>query len=115
LCLNAAKTGILEVRSLSVGFGLFFILLGNYLPRVPQNWFIGIRSPWTMSSEVVWKKTHILGGWLFILMGLVLIILTLMGVDFIYTLVLLIPVVIYVAILYPFFLYKKLQKGNIIL
>jgi uncharacterized membrane protein len=113
--LYTAHTGRLEMHLFGVGFGLLFILLGNYLPRVPQNWFIGIRSPWTMSSDIVWKKTHARGGWLFILSGLVMLILSLMKVNFLFSLLILVPVIIYIGILYPFFLYKKLQKKDIVL
>ncbi len=111
MSLYAAHTGRLEIHIFGVGLGLFFLLLGNYLPRVPQNWFIGIRSPWTMSSEVVWKKTHILGGWLFILMGFVMIILSLLKIDLLFAMVgLVLPVSIFIGFIYPFWLYKKIQK-----
>lgn len=48
---------------------LLFIVLGNYLGRVKPNWFIGIRTPWTLSSEAVWRDTHRVGGRLFVLGG----------------------------------------------
>jgi uncharacterized membrane protein len=56
-----------------LGVGLLFIILGNYLPKVKMNWFIGIRTPWTLSSEAVWQKTHRVGGKLFMLSGLIFI------------------------------------------
>lgn len=52
--------------------GLLFVLLGNYMPRVRSNWFVGIRTPWTLSNEKVWRKTHQLGGRLFVLTGVLL-------------------------------------------
>ncbi len=52
-----------------LSIGLLFILIGNYLPRVRSNWFIGIRTPWTLSSEHVWRATHRVGGRLFMLAG----------------------------------------------
>lgn len=42
--------------------GALFILIGNYLPRVRTNFFLGIRTPWTLSDEEVWRKTHRIGG-----------------------------------------------------
>ena len=57
-------------RLLPIGVGLLFVFLGNYLTRVEPNWFIGIRTPWTLSSDTVWRKTHRTGGWLFVLGGL---------------------------------------------
>ena len=55
-----------------LGFGLLFIFLGNYITRVEPNWFVGIRTPWTLSSDTVWRKTHRTGGWLMVLGGLVI-------------------------------------------
>jgi len=52
--------------------GLLFIVLGNYLGKIKQNWFVGIKTPWTLSSEEVWNKTHRVGGKLFILAGVVI-------------------------------------------
>ena len=59
-------------RLMPVGVGLLFVFLGNYLTRVEPNWFVGIRTPWTLSSDTVWRKTHRTGGWLMVIGGLVL-------------------------------------------
>ncbi len=59
-------------RLMPLGFGLLFIFLGNYITRVEPNWFVGIRTPWTLSSDTVWRKTHRTGGWLMVLGGFVL-------------------------------------------
>src|SRR5213593_1274445 len=56
-------------RLMPLGIGLLFIFLGNYLTRVEPNWFVGIRTPWTLSSDTVWRKTHRTGGWLMVLAG----------------------------------------------
>jgi len=48
-----------------------FLILGNYLPKTRSNWFFGIRTPWTLSSEEAWIKTHRIAGRLFIAMGLI--------------------------------------------
>ncbi|GAB3946190.1 SdpI family protein [Spirosoma harenae] len=56
--------------------GLFAIMgvmiagIGNYLTTVKPNWFVGIRTPWTLSSEIVWRKTHRMGGRLLVAGGL---------------------------------------------
>ncbi|MFE3890639.1 SdpI family protein [Priestia sp. YIM B13446] len=54
--------------------GLVFIIIGNYLQRVRSNYFMGIRTPWTLSNEIVWKKTHRLSGKLFFIGGLLILI-----------------------------------------
>jgi uncharacterized membrane protein len=52
-------------------FGILFIYIGFVLEHAEQNWFVGIRTPWTLSSETVWKKTHVLGGKLFKISGVI--------------------------------------------
>ena len=58
-------------RLIPVGLGLLFTFLGNYLTRVEPNWFVGVRTPWTLSSDTVWRKVHRTAGWLFVIAGLV--------------------------------------------
>ena len=59
-------------RGLVVALGLFFALLGNYLSTVQPNYFVGIRTPWTLESPAVWARTHRVGGILFCVGGLLL-------------------------------------------
>jgi uncharacterized membrane protein len=54
---------------LPIMLGVLFIVLGNLMGKVRPNWFIGIRTPWTLTSKVAWSRTHRLGGWLFIVCG----------------------------------------------
>ena len=61
-------------RMVIAGTGILFIVLGNYLPKTRQNWFLGIRTPWTLSSEFTWEKTHRLAGRLFFAAGFVCLI-----------------------------------------
>ena len=51
------------------GIGLLFIIMGNYLGKVRKNFFLGIRTPWTLASDEVWSRTHRLGGRVFVLIG----------------------------------------------
>lgn len=61
-------------RTIVLAIALLFLIVGNYLPRIRPNYFLGIKSPWTLASEKVWRKTHRLAGKLFILSGLVMLI-----------------------------------------
>ncbi len=81
LGIEAAREGSLNMDLFGFAFGLLLIVIGNYMPKMPQNWFLGIRTPWTISSEVVWKKTHILGGWLFMVSGVIYLIWTALKVS----------------------------------
>ena len=53
------------MQALSPAFGVLFIYLSVLLAKAKQNWFVGIRTPWTLASENVWDKTHALAGKLF--------------------------------------------------
>lgn len=59
--------------SLPILLGCLFIGLGSLLRKIKMNWFLGIRTPWTLSSEDVWEKTHEVGAWVFMLSGLLMI------------------------------------------
>lgn len=52
--------------------GLLFTFLGNYFKTIKPNYFIGIRTPWTLENEEVWKKTHLLGGKMWFVGGLLM-------------------------------------------
>lgn len=53
-----------------LAMGIVSIVLGAVLGKIRPNWFVGIRTPWTLSSKVSWVRTHRAGGWLFIVVGL---------------------------------------------
>jgi uncharacterized membrane protein len=52
------------------GIGLIFVFAGIMMRKAKRNYFIGIRTPWTLSSDWVWERTHRAGSVLFILSGL---------------------------------------------
>lgn len=54
------------------GVGLLFILIGNFMGKIRQNYTFGIKTPWTYDSKLSWDKTHRFGGKLFIGMGILM-------------------------------------------
>jgi len=64
---------------MGAGICLFLVLLGSYLTTVPPNYFLGVRTPWTLESNLVWLKTHRLMGRLFFGAGLALLALLVLG------------------------------------
>ena len=60
-------------RLVPIGVGILFLAVGNYMPQLRTNYTMGIKNPWTLESEWVWKKTHVAGGFVFIIMGLCMI------------------------------------------
>ena len=80
LAIAVALGAELEVsRLILIGAGLLFVVIGNYLPTVRPNYLVGIRTPWTLASDLSWVRTHRVGGRLFVVEGLVLIVLGLAG------------------------------------
>jgi uncharacterized membrane protein len=65
----------LSFRIILTLLGLLFVILSNLLPRIQPNWWLGVRTPWTLSSEVSWRKTHRLAGHLGVVAGLLIAIL----------------------------------------
>lgn len=68
-------------RVIPVGVGILLIVIGNLLPRARPNWFVGIRTPWTLSSDRVWEKTHRVGGRAFVLGGILIAASTFVGTS----------------------------------
>jgi len=58
------------IRAIIAASAALFVVIGNYLPKSRRNWFVGIRTPWTMSSDNTWEKTHRLAGLMFMAVGL---------------------------------------------
>ncbi|WP_440896411.1 SdpI family protein [Amphibacillus sp. Q70] len=90
--------------------GLLFIVFGNYMQTVKQNWFIGIRTPWTLNNTEVWRKTHRLGSKVFILMGFIFMVIPFIS-DKLMLPVILISVLVVVLIPtgYSYYLHRKLN------
>jgi uncharacterized membrane protein len=93
-----------------VGLGILFFYVGILLEKAKRNWFIGIRTPWTMSNENVWDRTHKVGEILFKIMGGIAVLGAFFGkYAFLF---IIIPVIILpiFLIVYSYLDYKKLTK-----
>jgi len=66
-------------RVTMAGISLLFIVLGNYMGQIRHNYFVGIKTPWTLANEQVWQKTHRLGGRLLVAAGLISLVASLFG------------------------------------
>jgi len=97
---------------LSPALGILFFYCGILIENAKRNWFIGIRTPWTLSSDEVWDKTHKLGGKLFKISGIIAI----LGIFFSEYLFffILIPVILSViyTTIFSYFEFQKVRKNN---
>lgn len=60
------------------GVGVMFLVMGRYMGRIRSNFMFGIRTPWTLTSELSWRKTHLWGGRAFMVMGALLLLVALL-------------------------------------
>ncbi|HUU74747.1 MAG TPA: SdpI family protein, partial [Methanoregulaceae archaeon] len=91
-------------------FGFLFIYIGFLVENAEQNWFVGIRTPWTLTSENVWKKTHRRGGLLFKLAGLASMAAVFLGVYAIWFVIAIIAAVTAYTIIYSYLEFQKERK-----
>lgn len=85
--------------------GIMFIILGNYVHKVKQNYTVGMKLPWTLNSEENWNRTNRMTGWGLILSGLLFLMNSLLlKTEIVFAVILL---VILVPMIYSFILYKK--------
>lgn len=91
--------------------GFIFMVLGNYLSQIRSNFFIGIRTPWTLSNENVWKKTHRFSGKLFFFAGLCMVLLYFFPISLgKYIIIPLIVIIVILPILYSYIQFRKELK-----
>ena len=91
-----------------VAVGMLFMVMGNFLGKVRKNFFLGIRTPWTLASDEVWAKTHRLGGWCFVIMGVVMIAAAFVGPGMSWVIWAVVAFAM-VPVVYSYFAYRKIE------
>ncbi|MDD2482386.1 MAG: SdpI family protein [Lutispora sp.] len=97
-------------RLVMLGVSLLFMFMGNVMGRLKHNYFVGIKTPWTLASEEVWTKTHRLGAILMTAGGLIGVILALLRVNpgWMFVLVLMLPA--FIPIVYSYVIFNRLKN-----
>jgi len=99
-----------------VAVGLLILLIGNYMNSVKPNYFVGVRTPWTLENEEVWKKTHSFTAKLWTLGGLFMIIVPFLSniTELIWVIIVgLVLVLSLIPIVYSYLINKKLESVNV--
>jgi uncharacterized membrane protein len=92
-----------------IALACLFFYIGIICPHTKPNWFMGIRTPWTLSNEIVWQKTHKLGGILFKTAAIILLIGAAFQ-DYIVAFILIaVFLVAIVPLIYSFVVWKKIK------
>jgi uncharacterized membrane protein len=97
---------------LTPAFGLFFLLSGRIMLKAKRNYFIGIRTPWTLANDEVWNKTHQFGGRLFIISGILTAATVLYPPAALYVLLITSLLSAFVAYIYSYFEFRKVERRS---
>lgn len=93
--------------------GILLIVIGNYLGKIKSNFFVGVKTPWTLSSEEVWNKTHRFTGWVFVVGGLILAIIAYIPSFFVlYFLIADILLLVLSPVVYSYIIYQQIKKDS---
>ena len=97
-----------------LGIGVLFIILGNYFKTIQPNYFIGIKTPWTLENETIWKETHRMAGKLWFVGGLIVVVASLvLDNKSNLTLFLIVTgIITVIPIIYSYILFKKENKAS---
>lgn len=91
--------------------GVLFIVIGNYLPRARQNFFVGVKTPWTLMNELVWDKTHRLSSKVFVIAGIVFMLSVFLPATIqIYVILATIVSLVIIPIVSSYIFYKQIVK-----
>lgn len=90
-----------------VGIGLLFAAIGSCMDKIKKNYFVGLRTPWTLDSEKVWDKTHKLGKWTFIGGGALLLVNAFLGWQPIFVVIVAILLAAVVPFIYSYWVHKQ--------
>jgi uncharacterized membrane protein len=81
IVVNALDDAPSGMAVLGVALGLLLVVVGNFLPKARRNHVFGVRTPWTLGSELSWYRTHRLAGPLFMVAGAVVVVAAVAGFD----------------------------------
>ena len=113
--LETFRPGTLNVgRVVMAGVSVLFLVIGCILGKVKPNWFMGIRTPWTLSDPDVWNKTHRMGGWVFFLSGAVTLVLSFLATERLCVTVMMLTMLggMVLTVVMSFLWYKARQPGE---
>ena len=86
---------------------ILFFFIGAILPKCKRNWFLGIRTPWTLSSDKVWEKTHKLGAVLFKALAVIILISMFFAEQAMLLFICSLILIILIIFVYSYLEYKK--------
>lgn len=108
--LAAMGTAVNVTKIVMLAVGVLFVVMGNFMGKVTRNYFVGIRTPWTLANEEVWFRTHRLGGKVFVVAGLAIVLSVLLD-----QVVLAVPLLLAasaIPVVYSYAVYRRLTRSS---
>lgn len=87
--------------------GVMFIVMGNLMGKVRQNFFVGLKTPWTLADPEVWQKSQRFAGWLFVIAGIIFLLEAWLQLYLMPVFIFMILAIILVPTLYSYVLFRK--------
>lgn len=113
--ISSVQHGKASISILYIIIASLISILGNYISTVKPNYFIGIRNPWTLENESIWKKTHNFTSKLWFFSGILLVIILIILPSNGYKIYIFITFIIFIALtpnIYSYLIYQKTVKNS---
>ena len=113
LIYSAKNESFANPNYIVLSVGVLYIILGNYFKTIKPNYFIGIRTPWTLENESVWKTTHQLSGKMWFAGGIIVVLSSLLlDKQFNFILFFIITgIITIIPVVYSYVKFRKLTKA----
>jgi uncharacterized membrane protein len=105
------SSAVMSPRFLFCVLFLFFALIGNFLGKVRRNFWVGVRTPWTLANETVWNIVHRRAGQLWVVTGILGAILSILGMPFWWSFGLLM-VSAFIPVFHSYFVWRRVEEGS---
>lgn len=93
--------------------GILFIIIGNYMPQFRHNYFVGIKTPWTLADETNWKKTHFFGGYVFMILGIIIMLMGIIPNPLILYIGITVSAILVISLyVYSYLLFRKMSMSQ---
>ena len=96
-----------------LGFGLMFIVMSNFMPKIEKNNTLGIKTSWSLYNEVTWQKTHRFAGFVGVLCGVTLIVCGMLFKDIVNFIIMMVIIAVYaISSTVASYIYCKKEKAK---
>lgn len=109
--LNGAGHAVRMPLVCMLSIGALLMVMGNYMGKLRKNFFIGIRTPWTLASDAAWERTHRMSGWLFVLAGATVMVIALIGAPML-AMVGVVLCVVLIPVIYSYVVYRRVESRH---